>query len=60
MIKYKDYFLMGLSVFICIAIIANGIEKKDNGMVRDLMALLAFWMPSPIGMIVNKNTESGD
>jgi hypothetical protein len=58
--KYKDYFLMALSVFICIAIVANAIKTKDNGMVRDLMAVLAFWMPSPISGIVNKNTEGGN
>jgi F0F1-type ATP synthase assembly protein I len=57
--KYKDLFLMSLSVFICIAIIANAVRNNDAGMVRDLMGVLAFWMPSPIAIGNNNNTDKG-
>lgn len=64
----RDKFLMGLTIGICVAIVTNSIVNNDDSLVRNLMLVLAYWMPSPITQekhntyIVppaSSNTESG-
>lgn len=44
----KDRFLMYMTVGISVAIIINSFIHKDGNLVRDLMTVLAYWMPSPM------------
>lgn len=64
----KERFLMYMTIGISIAIVVNSVIHKDGNLVRDLMTVLAYWMPSP--MMPDKqsiyfapssksNTESG-
>lgn len=44
----KDKFMMYMTITIVVAIIVNSFVHKEANLVRDLITVLAYWMPSPI------------
>ena len=48
MITDKDKFLMIMTVAIFLVIIINSFLHGNNNLVKDLMIILSYWLPSPM------------